>query len=147
MNMKGGIVNKGLEFYDYVSYVVLDDGEVEANVRLHVGDVIDIKEEEEKDAFAMIRAIVRHKANNGNLYVFLVIDWFEAIGGEDELLRCPYYKLQRPEEMRWRRVYPMAFVDHISNAHFVHCCSSSCTNKHDEINRSYLHNSFFYKTI
>ena len=52
-----------------------------------------------------IRAIVRHKVNNANMYVFLVIDWFQAIGGEDELLDCPYYMLQKAEETRWRRVY------------------------------------------
>ena len=59
MEMTAAVINKGLGFYDYVSYDVLDDEEVEANVRLRVGDVIDIKEEEEENSFAIIRAIVR----------------------------------------------------------------------------------------
>ena len=147
MEMTAAVINQGLEFYNYVSYDVLDNEEVEANVHLRVGDVIDIKEEEEGNSFAIIRAIVRHKANNANMYIFLVIDWFQAIGGEDELLNCSYYMLQRPEETRWRRVYPVTLVDHASNTHFVHCCTTSCTNKHDENNRRYIRNDFFYKTV
>ena len=70
-------------------------------MHLRVGDVINVKEEEEENSFALIRAIVRHKANNTNAYIFLVIDWFQAIGGEDKLLNCSYYMLQRSEKTRW----------------------------------------------
>jgi len=66
--MPAAVINKGLEFYNYVSYDVLDDEEIEANMHLRVGDVIDVKEEEEENSFALIRAIVRHMANNANLY-------------------------------------------------------------------------------
>ena len=147
MEMPAAVINKGLEFYNYVSYDVLDDEKVEANVHLRVGDVIDVKEEEEGNSFAIIRAIIRHKANNENMYIFLVIDWFQAINGEDELLKCPYYMLQKSEETRWRRVYPLTLVDHTSNTHFIHCCTMGCTNKHDENNRRYIRNVFFYNTV
>ncbi|CAG8651128.1 1777_t:CDS:2, partial [Paraglomus brasilianum] len=101
MEMTAAVINKGLEFYDHISYDVLDNEEVEANVHLHVGDVVDIKEEEEENSFAIIRAIVFHKANNVNMYIFLVIDWFQVISGKDKLLNCLYYMLQKPEEMHW----------------------------------------------
>jgi len=52
-----------------------------------------MKEEEEEDAFAIVRAIFCHMAKNTNRYVFLIIDWFQATGNKDELLECPYYKL------------------------------------------------------
>src|SRR6185369_9073860 len=58
-------------------------------VSLRVGDVIDMKEEEEEDAFAIVRAIFCHMAKNTNRYLFLIIDWFQATGNKDELLECP----------------------------------------------------------
>ncbi|CAG8659614.1 3948_t:CDS:2, partial [Paraglomus occultum] len=68
MDMKGALINRRLEFYDYVSYEVLDGEEAEERVSLRVGNVIDMKEEEEEDAFAIIRAIFCHMANNTNRY-------------------------------------------------------------------------------
>ena len=147
MEMTAAVINKGLEFYDHISYDVLDNEEVEANVHLHVGDVVDIKEEEEENSFAIIRAIVFHKANNVNMYIFLVIDWFQVISGKDKLLNCLYYMLQKPEEMHWRCVYPVTLVDHTLNTHFVHCCTMSCMGKHGENNRCYICNDFFYNTV
>ena len=77
--MKGMLVNNRLEFYDYISYDVLGGEKAKERVTLRVGDVIDMEEEEEEEAFAIIRAILCHMANNTNRYVFLVIDWFQVI--------------------------------------------------------------------
>jgi len=147
MDMKGALINRRLEFYDYVSYDVLDGEGAEEWVSLRVGDVIDMKEEEEEDAFAIVRAIFCHMANNTNRYVFLIIDWFQATGNKDELLECPYYKLHDPEEVQWRRIYPISFVDHASSTHFIHHCTRHCTNMHDRNSRLYLRNDFFYNTV
>ena len=145
--MKGMLVNNRLEFYDYISYDVLGGEKAKERVTLRVGDVIDMEEEEEEEAFAIIRAILCHMANNTNRYVFLVIDWFQATGNKDELLECPYYKLHDPEGMQWRRIYPISFVDHASSTHFIHHCTRHCTNVHDRNNQLYLRNDFFYNTV
>ena len=101
MGMKGMLVNNRLEFFDYISYDVLDGEKAKERVTLRVGDVIDMEEEEEEKAFAIIQAIFCHTANNAKRYVFLIIDWFQATGNKDELLECPYYKLHDPEEVQW----------------------------------------------
>ena len=147
MGMKGMLINNRLEFYDCISYDVLDDKEAKERVTLQVGNVIDMEEEEEEEAFAVIRAIFCHEANNANRYVFLVIDWFQATGDKDELLECPYYKLHDPGATQWRRIYPISFVDHASRTHFIHHCTRHCTNEHDKNNQLYLRNDFFYKTV
>src|SRR5437870_12900599 len=98
------LVSDHLDFYNYISYDVLDGEKAKERVMLQVGDVIDMEEEE---AFAIIQAIFCHMANNTNRYVFLVIDWFQATGNKDELLECPYYKLHDPEEVQWQHIYPI----------------------------------------
>ncbi|CAB4438059.1 unnamed protein product [Rhizophagus irregularis] len=39
------------------------------------------------------------------------------------------------------------FIDHMSQVHFIHECKSTCSTKHDEANRSYVLNSFYYTSI
>ena len=69
MSMKGMLVSNHLDYYDYISYDVLDGEKAKKRVMLQVGDVIDMEEEEEEEeeeAFAIIQAIFCHMANNAN---------------------------------------------------------------------------------
>jgi hypothetical protein len=60
-----------------------------------VGDIVNMNEEIEQVAFARVKAILRHRANNTSYYGFFVLDWFEAVNEDDSILKCPYYDLQK----------------------------------------------------
>jgi len=52
-------------------YTLLDDnGEFYAHIKLHIGDVVIIKEEED-ESYAIIKAIFTHKYNNDSVYAFV----------------------------------------------------------------------------
>jgi hypothetical protein len=53
----------------------LDDaGEFYAHIKLHIGDVVIIKEED-NESYAIIGAIFTHKYNDELVYAFVWIDW------------------------------------------------------------------------
>ncbi|RIB09792.1 hypothetical protein C2G38_2251162 [Gigaspora rosea] len=112
------LINTGLSFYEGVTYLVENSYNIIEKYSLHAGDVITIQEEEE-----ILRAIFRHKGNNGYFYLFIVIDWLEKTNQVHSLLECPIYKVQLEKNRDWRRVYPLSVVDQIKKAHFVHRCS------------------------
>ena len=62
-----------IKHYQYMRYTLLDDnGEFYAHIKLHIGDVVIIKEEDE--SYVIIKAIFIHKYNNDSVYVFVWID-------------------------------------------------------------------------
>jgi len=63
------------------------------------------------------------------------------------VLECPLYNIQKPEESRWFRIFPINFINHIPHVHFIHNCTNSCNVEHDEINRSYILNEFYYNVV
>ena len=64
-----------VSFFDYISYVVLEDNGdsseeydgASSRVKVQVGDVVELKEISDpyNNSFAMIKAIITHKANDG----------------------------------------------------------------------------------
>ena len=71
-----------------MQYTLLNDnGKFYAHIKLHIGDVIIIKEEE-SESYAIIKAIFTHKYNNDSVYVFVWIDWVNNTERTDGLLRC-----------------------------------------------------------
>ncbi|RIB03156.1 hypothetical protein C2G38_2049499 [Gigaspora rosea] len=115
------LINTGLSFYKGVTYLVENSYNIIEKYSLHAGDVITIQEEE---SYAILRAIFRHKGNNGYFYPFIVIDWLEKTNQVHSLLECPIYKVQSEKNRDWRLVYSLSVVDQIKKAHFVHRCSS-----------------------
>ena len=65
------LINDKLEFYDSVSYA-WDDAD--SRVHVKVGDVVDIPEQREGVSYVRVAAIVRHRTNNGNYYVFFLLN-------------------------------------------------------------------------
>jgi hypothetical protein len=145
--MDAALINKKIEFYNYIIYKVVEDDNSSKMVKLHVGDTVSVNEEIEQVAFARIKAILRHQANNTKYYAFLVFDWFEAISEEDNVLRCPCYNLQKSGETRWRQLFPITIVDNMPDNHFIHACTNACNNCHDVANRRYIQNIFSYNVI
>ena len=145
--MKGAILNRNLEFYDSITYTVLKNNQDPIRLRLHVDDVVEIEEESKGIAYAKIKSIFRHQANNGHYYAFFLFDWFEATNSINNTLECPFYNIQKPEESRWFRIFPIDFIDRIPYVHFIHNCTSNCNTRHDKANRSYILNRFYYNVI
>lgn len=136
-----------LEFYNGISYTVRDGSE-SLKVRINVGDVVDVSEPREGIAYARVGAIIRHKANDGRHFPFLVLEWFTASRRSEAVLDCPIYELQRPDTAKWQQLFPLSCVDHTANVHFVHACTRSCTlGQHDLRNRQYFRNDFFYRAV
>ncbi|RIB00055.1 hypothetical protein C2G38_2130522 [Gigaspora rosea] len=124
-----------------------DDGEYYVHIKLHIGDIVTIKEED-NESYAMVRAIFTHKYNNGIVYAFVWIDWLNDIGCTDSLLRFPIFERQTDSDTRWYRIYPISMLNDIPKVHFVHACHSSCSAiSHDNNNVQYFMNKFFYKMV
>ena len=76
-----------------------DNGKFYAHIKLHIGDIIIIKEEE-YELYTIIKIIFTHKYNNNFVYVFVWIDWLKDTEYTDSLLRCPMFEKQRELDTR-----------------------------------------------
>jgi hypothetical protein len=145
LGSKSALLNKDLEFYNSIAYTVLRDHPI--RIKLHVGDVVEIEEESEGTAYARIKSIIRHKANNGHYYAFFVFEWFEATNIIDTVLECPLYNIQRSGESRWFQIFTIDFINRVPHVHFIHNCTNTCNIEHDKTNRSYILNKFYYNAL
>jgi hypothetical protein len=141
-------LNKDLEFYESIAYTVLKGSEQDhIRLKLNVGDIVELEEESEGIAYARIKSIFRHQANNGQYYAFFLFDWFEAMNTINPILECPLYNIQKPGDSRWLQIFPIDFIACIPHVHFIHNCTNTCNTKHDEANRSYILNRFYYNAV
>ncbi|PKC54996.1 hypothetical protein RhiirA1_446940 [Rhizophagus irregularis] len=146
-NSKEAILNRKLEFYNSISYTVLKDGQDPIRLKIHIGDIVELPEESEGIAYAKVKSIFRHQANNGQYYAFFFFDWFQATNIMDSVLECPFYNIQKPEESRWFQIFPITFIDRNPCVFFIHNCGNTCNTEHDEENRSYILNRYYYNAV
>ncbi|CAG8453434.1 5143_t:CDS:2 [Gigaspora rosea] len=125
LKMPAAIINMRIECYNYITYKILDNDSNYTQIKIHVGDIVEINEVEECQAYAIVKAIFRHKANNGNFYPFLILQWFKYSGYNERYLKCPLYYLQKPDEKKWFKVFPVSYVNKIPKNHFIHACTNS----------------------
>lgn len=52
------------------------------------------------------------------------------------LFQNVHYNIQKLEELRWLRDFPINFIDHSSHVHFIHGYTNTCNIKHDETTSS-----------
>lgn len=147
LDSKATLLNKNLEFYGSITYTVIKSNQDNIQIKLRVGDVVELCEETEGIAYAKIASIFRHQANNGKYYAFFSFNWFQATNTFDPVLECPLYNIQKPEESRWFQIFPINFINHIPYVHFVHNCTNLCNVEHDETNRGYILNKFYYNAV
>lgn len=147
LNSNAAILNKRIEFYNSIAYTILKNNQDPVQLKLRVNDIVELNEESEGIAYAKIEAIIRHQANNGQYYAFFLFNWFQAMNYIDSVSRCPIYNIQKPEELRWFRIFPINFIDHVPYVHFIHDCKNTCNIEHDEANRSYILNKFYYSAV
>ncbi|CAG8796281.1 13779_t:CDS:2, partial [Dentiscutata erythropus] len=82
-------------------------------IKLHIGDVVNIKEED-NESYAIVRRIFTHKNNDGLVYFFVWIDWLKNTKHTDFLLRCPIFERQTDSDTKWYRIYPISVLNDIS---------------------------------
>jgi hypothetical protein len=147
------VAHYNINFYQHLSFTILDDDDtlIEEEIKLQVGDVVEVEGKEDGDAenekwFARIQAIFVHQSNDNNYHVFLLFEWFDLIGF-DPFMQCNRYLLQGHRE-DWKQIHPISIINLHQKIHFVHDCSPSCTvEKHDINNRNYFKNDFLFTAI
>jgi hypothetical protein len=121
------IINAKVAFYQQVSFEILDDDTyLKTEVKVHVGDIIDVAgisedDEEEDQWFAKISAIIIHENNNNKNSIFLILEWFEYCNFNTNL-KCHRYKLQNNTE-NWKRIHSITIITAQPKWHFVHDCT------------------------
>src|SRR2546427_5118845 len=100
--MRYTLLNNNSEFYTHI--------------KLHIEDIIIIKEEE-SELYAIIKVIFTHKYNNDSVYAFVWINWLKNTECTDSLLRCPIFERQRELDTRWYCIYPISILNEILKVH------------------------------
>jgi len=150
------LASRKVKYYKNISYTIVDADD-QINIKLRVGDVVDVLEDISDDretelktmtSYAQIQAIFIHTKDQLQI-PFLLLDWFISLETNDPQLNCPRYKLQRLSDQTWRRIYAVKWIDHQPNVHFVHQCRKTCCDNgnHDLTNIYYLHNIFHYTAV
>ena len=69
---KSAISFKAIEYFDAISYIVLQEDDANIDIKIRVGDAIDIEEDNglESRAYVIIRGIFTHMANNEKSMLF-----------------------------------------------------------------------------
>ena len=149
-NKKSAISFKTIEYFDAISYTVFQDDDMNIDVRIHVNDVIDVEEDNgmESHAYAIIREIFTHMANDRKKYAFFLIDWYYDTGRVDNFTGSKIYRLQKSHNNLWPHIHSFHIVDRKPRVHFVHNCKTNCIgNRHAADNLEYLYNEFFYIAV
>ncbi|CAG8552274.1 7392_t:CDS:2 [Gigaspora margarita] len=125
-----------LDFFDYISYTIIENDRKSNQLKFHVGDIIEIEEESEGLTYAKIQAILQHQANNTESAIFFVLKWLQETNTKDLILDCPYYK-QIINDQQFFRIYPITCINRVQKIHFLPI----------QNNQKYIKNEFFYEAV
>ncbi|CAG8703582.1 7169_t:CDS:2, partial [Racocetra persica] len=70
-SLQSAFLNNKLEFFDYISYTIIENDRKSTQFKFHVGEIIKIEEESEDFTYAKIQAILQYQANNNESAIFL----------------------------------------------------------------------------
>jgi hypothetical protein len=144
MGFTAALINKSTFFYNIATYFCENDSGSFVKQQLHVKDIVTIQEEDYGENYAIIEAILSHRANNGKLYAFIIVNWFEETS--QTTLGCPEYKLV--VDNSWRHIFPISVVDLVNKIHFVHkCVGNTCEASHDVTNKYYIKNMYYFTAV
>ncbi|CAG8728594.1 35862_t:CDS:1, partial [Racocetra persica] len=59
-SLQSAFLNNKLEFFDYISYTIIENDRKSTRLKFHVGEIIEIEEESEGLTYAKIQAILQH---------------------------------------------------------------------------------------
>jgi len=134
------LINKTCNFYKCASYI-----NAEIKCHLNIDDVVTIQVADYGESYAVIKGIFKHKSNDGYLFPFIYVDWFEDAHKNHDKLDCPMFVLRH--DNYYRKIFPLTVVDKVRKAHFVHDCNARCKNNHHSEDNRYLKNDFYFKAI
>jgi hypothetical protein len=66
-------LNKNIEFYSSISYTVIKDNQEPVQLKLHIGDIVDLNEESKGVAYAKINLLFNIKQTMVKFYTFFYL--------------------------------------------------------------------------
>ncbi|GES79416.1 hypothetical protein GLOIN_2v1790377 [Rhizophagus clarus] len=120
IGQKSALIYSQMGWYELVTYTMEESDSIFSKVHLHIGDVVTIHEEDSGECYVIIKGIFKYKGNDDKYYAFITIDWFDNINRIHNVLKCPLFRIQTSQDIRWRRIFPISIIDHIQKVHFVY---------------------------
>ncbi|GES91467.1 hypothetical protein GLOIN_2v1790940 [Rhizophagus clarus] len=120
IGQKSALIYSQMGWYELATYTMEESDGVFSKVHLHIGDVVTIHEEDSSECYAIIKGIFKYKGNDDKYYAFITIDWFDNINRIHNVLKCPLFRIQTSQDIRWRRIFPISIIDHVQKVHFVY---------------------------
>jgi hypothetical protein len=120
IGFQSALVYSQMSWYELATYTIEESDGIFSKIHLHIGDIITIHEEINGECYAIIKGIFKYKGNDDNYYAFITIDWFENTNRIHNVLKCPLYRIQSIQDMRWRRIFPISIIDRVQKTHFVY---------------------------
>ncbi|GES88262.1 hypothetical protein GLOIN_2v1790940 [Rhizophagus clarus] len=120
IGQKSALIYSQMGWYELATYTMEESDDVFSKVHLHIGDVVTIHEEDNGECYAIIKGIFKYKGNDDKYYAFITIDWFDNINRIHNVLKCPLFRIQTSQDIRWRRIFPISIIDHVQKVHFVY---------------------------
>ncbi|CAI2194639.1 10731_t:CDS:2, partial [Funneliformis geosporum] len=111
------LINKNYNFYENASYI-LNEEFFEVKCHLYKNDVVTIQADDHDKGYAIIKAIFKHKGNDGHYYSFIYVDWFEDTNKKHAKVNCPLFILRLNDDSQ-RKIFPLTVVDGIQKTHFI----------------------------
>jgi len=137
IGLRSALIYTQTNWYKLATYKIEELNGVFTQIHLHIGDFVTIQDEDYDESYAIIKGIFKHKSNNEKFYPFIVVNWFEDIDRIHNVLKCPLYRIQEIQDMRWRRIYPISIIDRVQKVHFVH----------DLPNNLWIKNNYYFTAI
>ncbi|GES72463.1 hypothetical protein GLOIN_2v1790940 [Rhizophagus clarus] len=120
IGQKSALIYSQMGWYELATYTMEESDGVFSKVHLYIGDVVTIHEEDSGECYAIIKGIFKYKGNDDKYYAFIIIDWFDNINRIHNILKCPLFRIQTSQDIRWRRIFPISIIDHVQKVHFVY---------------------------
>ena len=137
IGLNSALVYSQMGWYELATYTVEESDGIFSKVHLHIGDIVTIQEENNGECYAIIKGIFKYKGNDDKYYLFITIDWFNDTNRIHNILKCPLYRIQSIQDMRWRRIFPISIIDHVQKIHFVYDTKSGL----------WIKNNYYFKAI
>jgi hypothetical protein len=96
-SMEQALLSTHVHFYNSASYTYQKNNDNYQKMEIRVGDVAKIALIEDESGFAKVNAILKHRENDKQGYVFIYVAWFEDISRKNELLYIRHINYQKTQ--------------------------------------------------
>src|ERR1700722_14641172 len=110
-SLEQALLKTKVTYYQNASYSIVESNGDYQYIKLCVGEAVETTMSTDGlPAFGIIKGIIEHTWNDGQVYVFIYLDWLEDLKKHDNLLGCPIYRLQHACNNSWDRLHPISIV-------------------------------------